>query len=319
MPDTTLIITISDHATPSVRQRKLKEFQNQNGVTLIRRLLGRKRRHKMPITPDAVKNTMQTIELKARDVEETHKRTLNKKLKARSDVFWTFTRSTEMVKLYSDCLKEEPPYVPKKFREENAVCNKLSEHKLSAEIEILQLRARENEKKLEKIDGETSEFFQSKVQEEDVLKELKSTWEKKAKEDETGIIKRWEKRIKEEKDIFHKDKTNNGQSPKPNQNQEQASTRANNDNSENNRPSGRPANKPTQWNPTTQYKSTRPRTQNFVSPQIQATGFRTPSAPNIHPASKNFHSSHLPQPPRPLPLSSSTFHLSPWPNDTLCY
>ena len=46
MPDTTLIITISDHATPSVRQRKLKEFQNQNGVTLIRRLLGRKRRHK---------------------------------------------------------------------------------------------------------------------------------------------------------------------------------------------------------------------------------------------------------------------------------
>ena len=44
--DTTLIITISDHATPSVRQRKLKEFQNQNGVTLIRRLLGRKRRHK---------------------------------------------------------------------------------------------------------------------------------------------------------------------------------------------------------------------------------------------------------------------------------
>ena len=46
MPDTTLIITISDHATPSVRQRKLKESQNQNGVTLIRRLLGRKRRHK---------------------------------------------------------------------------------------------------------------------------------------------------------------------------------------------------------------------------------------------------------------------------------
>ena len=131
-------------------------------------------------------------------------------------------------------------------------------------------------------------------------------------------MKRWEKRIKEEKDIFLKDKSNKSQSPKP-QNKGQASTAANNNYSTNSRSHGRPANRPTQWDPTIQYKSTRPRTQNFVSPQSQATGFRTPSAPNVHPASKNFYSSHLPQPPRPLPLSSSTFHLSPWPNNTLYY
>ena len=118
-----------------------------------------------------------------------------------------------MAQLYSDCQKEEPPYVPRKFREENArkgsqeeiaVYNKLSEHKLSAEIEILQLRAQENERKLTKIDDEANEVFKSKVQDEDVLKQLKGTWEKKAKDDETVILKRWEKRIKEKKTFFKK-------------------------------------------------------------------------------------------------------------------
>ena len=85
---------------------------------------------------------------------KTHKRTLNRKLKACSDVFWKFTHSTVMAKLYSDCHSEEPLYIPGKFRDKNAyngsqeeiaVYNELSEHKLSAEIKILQLRARENE------------------------------------------------------------------------------------------------------------------------------------------------------------------------------
>ena len=167
----------------------------------------------MSIASDALNKTVQTIEVESRDFEETHKRTLNQKLKARSDIFWTFTRSTEMAKLYSDRQKEEPPYVPRKFREENArkgsqeeiaVCDKLSEHKLSAEIEILQLRAQENERKLTKIDDEANEVFKSKVQDEDVLKQLKGTWEKKAKDDETVILKRWEKRIKEKKTFFKK-------------------------------------------------------------------------------------------------------------------
>eukprot|EP00112_Aurelia_sp_Birch-Aquarium-sp1_P000680 Seg1064.18 transcript_id=Seg1064.18/GoldUCD/mRNA.D3Y31 product="hypothetical protein" protein_id=Seg1064.18/GoldUCD/D3Y31 len=174
----------------------------------------------------------------------------------------------EMTKLYSDCFKEEPPYVPRKFREENAhkgsheeiaVYNKLSEHKLSAEIEILRLRAREHEKKLIKIDDNAHELFHSKVQDEDVLKELKSTWEIKAKEDETAIIKRWEKRIKEGKDIFQKDKSNKGKNQKPNtnQNKEKASTTANNGNSANSKSNETPATQPTQPDQEIQFNSTK--------------------------------------------------------------
>ena len=95
-----------------------------------------------------------------------------------------------MAQLYSDCQKEEPPYVPRKFREENArkgsqeeiaVYNKLSEHKLSAEIEILQLRAQENERKLTKIDDEANEFFKSKVQDEEFSNNSKALGRKKQK------------------------------------------------------------------------------------------------------------------------------------------
>ena len=46
---------------------------------------------------------------KARRFEEANKRILNLKLKARNDIHWKFTRSTELAKLYGECLQEEQP------------------------------------------------------------------------------------------------------------------------------------------------------------------------------------------------------------------
>ena len=155
------------------------------------------------------------VKEKARLIENINTKQLNSKLKLRNDTFWQLTRSSELSKLYSECLQEKPSYIPQKFREDSTfkvseeeivAYKKLEQHKLSTEIEVLNLRAENYKKKIEDVDGEAFKFFESQEENGHVLKELKETWNKKAKEDEIKVVSKWEKRIKDNKDIYEKEK-----------------------------------------------------------------------------------------------------------------
>ncbi len=45
---------------------------------------------------------------------------LNQKLEYQKTIFSKYTRSTDLAQLYSECLAQEPKYIPKGFRETNA-------------------------------------------------------------------------------------------------------------------------------------------------------------------------------------------------------
>ena len=144
-----------------------------------------------------------TAKDQARSFEELNKQKLNNKLKYRNQVFWKLTRDNQLSKLYSDCLKQDPPYVPRKFRgdntfkrseEEFAIYRKLAEQRLAAEIEVLNLRGQKNMEKISKMDEEIFQFFETKEENPAILQELKEKWQENTKKDEGIVIKKWAKK-----------------------------------------------------------------------------------------------------------------------------
>ncbi len=71
----------------------------------------------LPTPSGFVNQNLNHILEQACHVENSNKEKLNFQLKHRSDIFWKITRSNELAQLYADCLEEETPYIPQKFRE----------------------------------------------------------------------------------------------------------------------------------------------------------------------------------------------------------
>ena len=259
----------------------------------------------------------------ARQLEQNKENFLNKKLGYRKNIFWKYTRSTELVKLYTQCLEEEPKYIPKIFREENAstlsqeqqaIYDNLSEHKLKAEIEVLQIRSGENQQNLEKIEQKINKFFDTNSSSEEMTNELKSKWKENKEIDENQVIKTWNNKIAAKKTSFSKDKANKSS----NNSQEGRTTPAPNS-ATNNAKSADSTNSQQQQPPSTRLRP-RPRQSSSTSPPYSnnTNNVRYPSQQS----SKNFLSQHrqpppllqTQQPPHLFPLNSSTFPPSPWQN-----
>ena len=234
--------------------------------------------------------------------------------------FWKYTRSTELAKLYTQSLEEEPKYIPKIFREENAstlsqqqqtIYDNLSEHKLKAEIEVLQIRSSENQQKLEKIEHEINEFFDTNSSSEEMINELKSKWKENREIDENQIIKTWNNKIPAKKASFSKDKA-----IKSNNNSQPGTTTSAPISAANNAKSADSTDSQQQQPPSTRLRP-HPRQSSSTSPPYSnsSNNRRYPSQQS----SKNFLSQHrqappllqTQQPPHLFPLNSSTFPLSP--------
>ncbi len=123
-------------------------------VKVTEKLIEEKLRENFPTKANAFGTQSQSRiaspSTQAHNFEKVNKGFLNRNLKNRKDAFLKYSRSTELTELYNQCLAEEPPYVPKKFREDTAhtlsaeeksVYDKLGQQKLEAEINILSLRA----------------------------------------------------------------------------------------------------------------------------------------------------------------------------------
>lgn len=238
---------------------------------------------------------------------------LNNKLKARNDYFYKETRSVELAKLYEDCLNEEPPYVPKEFREEEKAhtTNKreveiyanLSEQKLKAEIEILNVRAKTNKEKIAQIDSTIDEFFIANNDSQEIVKTLKENYKTKTNFDENKVNKKWSKKMHDKKEIIKKDK----------QARKEATTNPTTAATTPKKNSASAIPKPT--------PPSRPRKENNLEsavhiPRLQSQIFQ--SRYNYQ-MPKNYHSQKLPRPPPLFPLNSSTYHPSPWHRDTFPY
>ena len=276
------------------------------------------------IIKDKVKDTLPNIETtsttqgsfqtqnQAHDFEYFNQKFLNNKLKARNDYFYKETRSVELANLYEECLSEEPPYVPKEFREEKVhtlserekeIYGNLSEQKLKAEIEILKVRAKTNRDKIDQIDSTVDDFFIANEENQEVVEILKENYKAKVNSDEGRVNKKWSKKMHDEKEIIKKDKQarNNKATTKPNT----AAT------TPNNAASAVPKPDP----PRRQRKGNNLESATQI-PRRQSQAFQ---GSYDHQTPKNYRSQRLPRPPPLFPLNSSTFHPSPWHRDTFPY
>ena len=237
-------------------------------------------------------------------------------LKERKDLFWNYTRNKQLAQLYSECLAEEPAYIPRKFRrngkatpaneKEKEIYDNLEMQKVRAEIDVLNVRVAMFEEKLNDIDEKMLQFITSNASTEEEIEELKTLWSTKVEQNVETIISKWDQRIKSTKAAHNKDKEQQTrqklqENNKPNHNtsngKANTSVRSNNlrnQSQHNQEPSARP--KPASTTPTTPV-----------------------SANQSQNSSKNWRRNQQPHPPRLYPPRLSTYPPTNWLQTTYPY
>ena len=165
---------------------------------------------------------------------------------------------------------------------EMAVYNKLETQRVQAEIEVLEIRAQNNGTKMKEIDGEIFQLFESKVEDNEAIQNLKDTWMGHVTNDENTVCNKWKKRIKDQKNIFKNEKSHKSAAVKVNSSSQhtrniRASTTNNDNNTSSNSVMESPQHSQQQPRHMQQHNSVRPREQHATS---QASPNNRPS---VHP------------------------------------
>ena len=127
----------------------------------------------------------------------------NSQLDYRENILYKQTRCKTLLETYSNCLTQEPMYIPRKFRkdafhtnskEEKKVIDKLNLQQLKTEMELLTLRNEKHLAKLKEFDANIEiEIMKSDVNEE-VTNEMHSSWNEKVNIDMKRIQDKWNKK-----------------------------------------------------------------------------------------------------------------------------
>ena len=234
-------------------------------------------------------------------------------------------------------MQDQPPYIPNKFREDTekvissqtevAIYNKLETQRVQAEMEVLEIRANNNQTKIKEIDDEIFQLFESKVEDNEAVQNLKDTWMGHVTNDQNTVCNKWKKRIKDQKNIFKNEKSNKSAAVRFNSSSQRTrnvrspATTTNNNNTNSNSVMESPQRSQQQPRHMQPQNSVRPREQHATS---QANPNDRPSVRLRQPLQtsqpysvqnqppKNYFSHQQPQPPRLLLRNSSTYPPSPW-------
>ena len=90
---------------------------------------------------------------------------------------------------------------------EVAIYNKLETQRVQAEMEVLEIRANNNQTKIKEIDDEIFQLFKSKVEDNEAVQTC-PTWMGHVRNEENTVCNKWKKRIKDQKNIFKNEKSN---------------------------------------------------------------------------------------------------------------
>lgn len=233
-------------------------------------------------------------------------------LKERKDLFWNYTRNKQLAQLFSECLSEEPAYIPRKFREnekttpanekEKEIYDNLAMHKVRAEIDVLNVRVALSEEKINGVDENVISFITSNASTEEEVEELKTFWSQRVKQNEEAIHSKWDQRIQSTRAAHKKDKEQQSR-PKEQETSNQKTTIYS-------KPNASTHNK-NQHNPN----------QNSQEPSARPKPASTTPVSTNHSqnASKNWRRNQQPHPPRPYQLRSSTYPPSNWLQTTYPY
>ena len=147
----------------------------------------------------------------------SHPETFKTNLRYRREKYEQYCRAVHIINLYDECMNENPPYIPKKFREDRYhVRNERELEKVynrsmanfQCEYDILTIRKSDYKEQLDNFTNKTRGFVNEQHLDEPIQKEIMNIWEREAKKDEDSVIREWKKKIIGVKKSFTLDKKN---------------------------------------------------------------------------------------------------------------
>ena len=163
------------------------------------------------------RNNIEEFKREARNFINAHQRTIKTNMKNRKEKFEQFSRSLHLVDLYDECMSKNPPYIPKKFREDRhhvrnerelEKINNKSMASFQCEYDILTIRKSDYKEQLETYQSEIQRFLDQEDIQHSVQNEIKNILNRDIKKDEENITKEWKKKIIGVKKSFVVDKKN---------------------------------------------------------------------------------------------------------------
>ena len=149
------------------------------------------------------------------EFREKNRTYLDKKLVEREALYYKYARCESLVDLYNSYLKEQPVYIPAKFRkddfavmsrEELDIVNKLDLNRLQAEIDLETLRQNRNRNKIFKIDEEIEKFIEDSTLSLEGTRKALSRWEEVINTDVKRIDKKRTEKVESTKKNSTKDR-----------------------------------------------------------------------------------------------------------------
>lgn len=139
----------------------------------------------------------------------------NKMLDDRENLFYKLQRTTKILDLYSECLEQDEPHVPREFRqnkrhvkntEESRIIRNLELQRFQAECEILHIRKNNYETDLKRLDKSMLENIKNTTSNLTLQLHLQNKYESFCKIDADRITKQRNKKIASLKKAFEEDR-----------------------------------------------------------------------------------------------------------------
>ena len=139
-------------------------------------------------------------------------------LENRNKTYWQYIRTVSTLDLYTECLEEEPMYIPRKFRkdkthyrnaEEKREVERMNHERLKSEMQILQIRKSTYYNEMQHKDKEDEDFFRREITDPEILDNVLEIWNTSKKKDEEIVHEKWVKKNEGMRQNFEKDKEKN--------------------------------------------------------------------------------------------------------------
>ena len=135
--------------------------------------------------------------------------------KRRKKFFQQHERCVSLNRLYDECLEEQPPYIPRKFREDKfhvmdqeelEIVNRRSMANLRCQYDILSKRKRDFANKVNEEDDRMYQLVETLDIPGETKVEIINIWQKDTKNEESKVTQDWIRKVGEMKIAYEKDK-----------------------------------------------------------------------------------------------------------------
>ena len=136
-------------------------------------------------------------------------------LKKRNSKYWQYLRCVSELDLLTECLEEEPMYIPRKFRrdrthyrdsDEKREIERMNYETMKSHMQILTIRKDAYKREIDQTKKEDDEYFRKEIEDDEVLANVVEIWYESLKKDEESSNEKCTRNREAMRDRYEKDK-----------------------------------------------------------------------------------------------------------------